>query len=139
MIVVPRRRSYGLLVFAAALLAVAALSDQAGRLLALPAAVASVGLAVRDLRGGTVLVADRSGLDVEQGLRRIRVPWVEVERMRVLRDRRAELLELDLGRTLALLSRQRLGRLPQEVLADLLAVRATAAAGGPAGGERGTH
>ena len=133
-IVVPRRRSYGLLAFAAVLLVVAGLSDDAGRLLALPAAAAVVGLAFRDLRSGTLLVADGSGLDVLQGLRRVRVPWAEVERMRVLRDRRAELLELDLGRTLALLSRQRLGRLPEEVLADLLTVRATASGRAPAPG-----
>jgi hypothetical protein len=44
----------------------------------------------------------------------------------VLRDRRAELLELDVGRTVVLLSRLRLGRLPEDVLADLQAVRAAA-------------
>lgn len=123
-VAVPRSRAYGLLALAGVLLVVALLSDAAGRLLALPAAVAVLVLAVRDLRSGTLLVADADGVEVLQGLRRIRVPWGEVERMRVLRDRRAELLELDLGRTLALLSRQRLGRLPEDVLTDLLAVRA---------------
>lgn len=129
-VAVPRKRAYGLLAFAGVLLVVALLSDVAGRLLALPAAVAVLALAVRDLRSGPVLVADADGVEVLQGLRRIRVPWADVERMRVLRDRRTELLELDLGRTLALLSRQRLGRLPEDVLTELLAVRATGAAAG---------
>jgi hypothetical protein len=125
-VAVPRARSYGLLAFAGVLLVVALLSDAAGRLLALPAAAAVLALAIRDLRSGPLLLADAGGVEVLQGLRRIRVPWAEVERMRVLRDRRTELLELDLGRTLALLSRQRLGRYPDEVLTDLLAVRAAA-------------
>ena len=124
---VPRSRAYGLLAFAAVLAAVAALSDPAGRLLAAPAALAVLALAVRDLRSGPLLRADADGVEVLQGLRRTRVGWESVERMRVLRDRRAELLELDLGTTLALLSRQRLGRYPDEVLTDLLAVRASAA------------
>lgn len=129
-VAVPRPRAYGLLALAGVLLVVAVLSDAAGRLLALPAALAVFALSVRDLRSGPLLVADADGVEVLQGLRRIRVPWAEVERMRVLRDRRAELLELDLGRTLALLSRQRLGRYPDDVLTDLLAVRATAAGAG---------
>jgi hypothetical protein len=44
--------------------------------------------------------------------------------MRVVRDRRTEVLELDLGRTLAMLSRARLGRPPAQVLDELLALRA---------------
>ena len=105
---------------------VAILSDPAGRLLAFPAAVAVLVLAIRDLRSGPVLVADAQGVELLQGLHRIRAPWSAVERMRVVRDRRSELLELDVGRTVALLSRQRLGRLPDDVLTDLLAVRAAA-------------
>ena len=46
------------------------------------------------------------------GWRRVRAAWPEVERMRVVRDRRAELLELDLGHTVVLLSRTRMDRLP---------------------------
>jgi hypothetical protein len=120
---VSRRRSYGLLAFAAVLALVALLSDAAGRLLALPAAVVVLALGIRDLRSGPLLHADETGVDVLQGVRRIRAPWEQVERMRVVRDRRSELLELDVGTTLVLLSRQRLGRFPDEVLADLLAVR----------------
>jgi hypothetical protein len=123
-IAVPRQRAYGLLALCAILLVVAALSDAAGRLLALPAAVAVLALAVRDLRAGPLLHADAVGVEVLQGVRRLRVPWASVERMRVVRDRRTELLELDLGTTLALLSRQRLGRLPDDVLTDLLTIRA---------------
>jgi hypothetical protein len=122
----PRRRAYGLLAFAAALAVVTALSDPAGRLLTGPAALAVLGLGIRELRSGPLLRAGAEGLEVLQGLRRVRAPWDQVERMRVLRDRRAELLELDLGRTLALLSRQQLGRLPADVLTDLLAVRVAA-------------
>jgi hypothetical protein len=124
---VPRRRAYGLVAFAVVLAVVAVLSDAAGRLLAVPAAVVVLLLAVRDLRSGPLLTADATGVSVLQGLRRMRAPWAEVERMRVLRDRRSELLEIDVGRTLVLLTRQRLGRLPDEVLTDLLAVRDGAA------------
>jgi hypothetical protein len=123
---VPRRRAYGLLAFSGVLLVVALLSDPAGRLLALPAAAIVLALGLRDLRSGPLLHADEVGVDVLQGLRRVRAPWAEVERMRVVRDRRAELLELDLGGTIALLSRQRLGRLPEDVLTDLITLRAAA-------------
>ncbi|MDT7544925.1 MAG: hypothetical protein QOE99_1035 [Actinomycetota bacterium] len=119
----PRRRGYGLLAFAGVLAVVTLLSDPAGRLLTAPAAVAVLALGIRDLRSGPLLRADAEGVEVQQGLRRIRVAWARVERMRVVRDRRTELLELDLGSTLALLSRQRLGRYPDEVLADLLEIR----------------
>jgi hypothetical protein len=123
-ITIPRRRAYGLLALAGALAVLADLSDAAGRLLALPAALVVLGLALRDLRSGPLLHADAAGIDVLQGLRRIRVPWSRVERMRIVRDRRTEMLELDLGSTLALLSRNRLGRLPDGVLIDLQTIRA---------------
>jgi hypothetical protein len=99
------------------------LSDVAGRLLAVPAAVVVLALAVRDLRSGPLLAADATGVRVLQGLRTVHVAWSQVERMRVLRDRRSELLEIDAGPTLVLLTRQRLGRFPDDVLTDLLAVR----------------
>jgi hypothetical protein len=121
---IPRQRVAGLLALAMVLAVVAALSDVTGRLLAVPAALVVLGLAVGDLRSGPVLYADAAGIEVLQGLGRIRVPWSRVERMRVVRDRRTELLELDLGSTLALLSRNRLGRLPEGVLIDLQAIRA---------------
>ena len=121
-----RKTAYGLLALAVVLGVVTLLSDPAGRLLNAPAAVAALVLGVRDLRSGPVLVADGGGVQVRHGWRRVGAPWTEVERMRVLRDRRTELLELDLGRTMVLLSRLRLGRLPEDVLADLEAVRAAA-------------
>ena len=119
-----RRTAYGLLALAGVLVVVTLLSDAAGRLLTAPAAVAALVLGLRDLRSGPVLVADPSGVQVRHGWRRVAATWPEVERMRVLRDRRTELLELDLGRTVVLLSRLRLGRLPEDVLADLQAIRA---------------
>jgi hypothetical protein len=123
-----RRTAYGLMARAAVLAVVTLLSDPAGRLLTAPAAVGALVLGLRDLRSGPVLVADAVGVRVRHGWRRVSAAWPEVERMRVLRDRRAELLELDVGRTVVLLSRLRLGRLPEDVLADLQAVRAAARA-----------
>ena len=120
------RTAYGLIALAVVLAVVTLLSDPAGRLLSAPAAVVALVLGVRDLRGGPVLVADADGVQVRHGRRRVVAGWPEVELMRVLRDRRTELLELDLGRTMVLLSRLRLGRLPEDVLADLEAVRAAA-------------
>ncbi|MDT7570059.1 MAG: hypothetical protein QOE05_233 [Actinomycetota bacterium] len=123
---VPRQRAYGLLALTAVLIVVALLSDSAGRLLTLPAAVITLALAIRDLASGPVLCADAAGVEVLQGVRTLRAEWSQVERMRVVKDRRTEMLELDLGRTLALLSRHRLGRLPEDVLTELLAIRAEA-------------
>jgi hypothetical protein len=120
-----RRLARGLLAVAAVLAVVTVLSDPAGRLLTAPAAIVALALGLRDLRSGPVLVADVDGVSVNTGWRRVHAAWPEVERMRVVRDRRAELLELDLGRTVVLLSRTRMDRLPADVLTDLLAVRAS--------------
>ncbi|MDX6198970.1 MAG: hypothetical protein QOJ79_2121 [Actinomycetota bacterium] len=120
---VPRRRAYGLFASTVVLVVVAVLSDTAGLLLTVPAAVVTIGLAIRDLACGPVLSADADGIAVLQGLRTLRVDWSQVERIRVVKDRRTEMLELDLGTTLALLTRHRLGRYPADVLTELLAVR----------------
>ena len=128
-----RRLARGLLAGAGVLAVVTVLSDPAGRLLTAPAALVALVLGVRDLRAGPVLVADDGGVAVNTGWRHVRAPWGDVERLRVVRDRRAELLELDVGRTVLLLSRTRLGRVPADVLTDLLAVRAAAAAPPPPG------
>lgn len=120
---VPRRRAYGLLALTVVLVVVTFLSDSAGRLLTAPAAIVTLALAFRDLTSGPVLHADAEGLTVLQGLRTRRLAWGQVERMRVVKDRRTEMLELDIGSTLLLLSRTRLGRLPEDVLGDLLALR----------------
>ena len=122
-----RRLARGLLASAVVLAVVTVLSDPAGRLLTAPAAVIALVVGVRDLRAGPLLVADADGVAVNTGWRHVRAAWGEIERMRVVRDRRAELLELDLGRTVVLLSRTRMDRLPPDVLTDLLAVRAAAA------------
>jgi hypothetical protein len=120
---IPRRRAYGGLALAALLVVVAVLSDPGGRLLAVPAAVGVLAVCVRDLTLDPLLSADGYGLVILQGLRHRRVAWARVERMRVVQDRRAPVLELDLGSTLVLLSKQRLGRHPDDILTDLLAVR----------------
>ena len=108
---------------AAALLAVVPVVDPAGRLLLVAAGLLLGALGVRDLVLRPVLVADATGLRLVQGLTRRQVPWSSVEGMRVVTDRRAPLLELDLGQTVVVLSRSRLGRAPYLVLADLEAAR----------------
>lgn len=120
---IPRKRAYGGLALAAVLVVVTVLSDSGGRLLAVPAAIGVLAVAIRDLVSDPLLQADGYGIVVLQGLRHRRAAWSRVERMRVVQDRRTKVLELDLGSTLVLLSRQRLGRHPDDVLTDLLAVR----------------
>lgn len=109
---------------AAALLTAVPWADPAGRLLLVPAGLLLAALGVRDLVLRPVLAADATGLRLVQGLHHREVPWSSVEGMRVVTDRRAPLLELDLGRTVVVLSRSRLGRAPYLVLADLEATRA---------------
>jgi hypothetical protein len=117
------RLAYGALGLAAVLAGIAVLSDPAGRVLTVPGVVCALVLGLRDVRRGPILEADAAGVRVRDGWRRVAAPWADVERMRVLRDRRTELLELDLGRTVVVVSRARLGRLPEDVLTDLQAVR----------------
>jgi hypothetical protein len=120
----PARSTAALLLLAAGvLLAVALAADPAGSLLAGPAAVLLGGLALRDLLLRPVLRAGPEGLEVVTGLRRRRLPWSAVEGLRVVTDRRTALLELDLGSSLVVLPRARLGRAPQQVLDELSAVR----------------
>jgi hypothetical protein len=119
----PRRSAYGLLLLAGVLAVATALSDPGGRLLTAPAALAALVLGLRGLDRRPLLLADAGGIAVRDGWRRLTSPWEGVERMRVVRDRRAALLELDLGHTLVVLSQARLGRLPEDVLTELLAVR----------------
>lgn len=120
----PRRTAVvGLLLLAGALAAVAATSDPAGQLLAGPAALVALALAVRDLVLRPVLQAGPDGLTVVQGVRRHTARWADVHRLRVVTDRRAPLLEVDLEERVLVLSRGRLGRSPYEVLAELEAVR----------------
>lgn len=112
-----------LLVVGTVLALAGASGDAGGRLLAWSAAAVLIGAGVRALLLRPVLRADASGLSVVDGLRRTTVSWAQVEGMRVVRDRRTPLLELDLGRALVVLSRSRLGRPPTDVLADLSALQ----------------
>ena len=70
-----------------------------------------------------VLRADTAGLEVVVGLRRRQLSWPEVHGLRVVDDRRTPLLEVDLGSTLVVLTRRRLGRPPDVVLDELLALQ----------------
>ncbi len=100
--------------------------DPAGRLLLVPAGLGLLAYAARDLLLRPVLRADVGGVTVVDGLRRRQVAWSGVERLRVVTDRRAPLIELDLGDTVVVLSRRRLGASPYVVLEQLEQLR-----GGP--------
>ena len=110
----------------AALLAAGALglADSGGRLLLLPVLLAAVGLVARDLVGGPVLRADAHGLEVLSGWRRVGTQWPGVEELRVVKDRRARVLLVDVGTAVVALSGTRLGRHPEDVLQDLQQLRA---------------
>jgi len=111
------------LALAALLLLGALFADPAGALLLIPAGLFLLALAGRDLVQRPVLSADRAGLTIVTGWRRRSVTWPQVERLRVVTDRRAALLELDLGETVVVLTRRRLGRTPYAVLDELDALR----------------
>lgn len=110
---------------AAGLLAAATVVDPAGRFLLVPAAVLLGALAARDLLLGPTLVANAVTLTVVDGFRKITACWPDVERLRVVTDRRAPLLELDLGSRLVVLSRRRLGGPPSLILSQLETLRDT--------------
>ena len=117
----PSRGSCAALLAGAALLAaLAVLGDPGGRLLAGPAAVLLALVALRDLALHPALCADRDGVQVVTGLRRRWTPWEQVEGTRLVTDRRTPLLEVDLGTTVLVLTRRRLGRAPSVVLEELL-------------------
>lgn len=119
----PRAVAAALLALAAVLAVVAGRTDATGTLLAAPAAVVVLALGLRDLLLVPVLHADADGLVVVRGLRRHRVAWTDVRRLRVVADRRSALLEVDLEDDVVLLSRGRLGRDPRAVLEELQALR----------------
>ncbi|GHE35115.1 hypothetical protein GCM10017673_42340 [Streptosporangium violaceochromogenes] len=107
-------------------LTLAALSagDPRGMLLAGAAAVVSAVLALRDVLVPVRLRADAEGLVVARGFTGSeRLPWSAVERIRVDRrtrlTSRTELLEIDTGEAVFLLSRFDLGA-PCEQVADEL-------------------
>jgi hypothetical protein len=114
-------RWHGWLLCAAGLLSLALLPvvDTAGRLLVGALAVALGALGARDLLLDPVLEVDETSLTVVDGLHRLTVPATQVERIRVVTDRRTPLLEVDLGETIVVLSSRRLGAPVDAVAAEL--------------------
>ncbi|MEU4836173.1 PH domain-containing protein [Streptosporangium sp. NPDC023615] len=111
-----------------ATVALLSLDDLRGTLLAGAASVVLAVLAARDVLAPVRLIADGEGLIVVKGFARSeRVPWRAVERIRV--DSRArftsrtELLEIDTGDDIHLLSRFDLGVPCQEVAEELRSFR----------------
>lgn len=114
-----------MLLLAAVAVGLAALvTDGPGRVLAVPGVLLLLALAARDLVLRPVLLADAGGLQVVTGLQRRAYTWEQVEGLRVVRDRRARLLEVDVGSTVVVLGALRLGRAPQDVLPELQELRA---------------
>jgi hypothetical protein len=119
----PSWQGWGQLALAALLLAGVPLADPVGRVLLLPAAVLLVVLGSRDLVLAPVLTADHQGLTVVDGFRRRTATWGHLRHARVVTDRRAPLLELDLDDVVVVLSRRRLGQPPALALQQLEALR----------------
>ena len=97
--------------------------------LAIVVAIGLTGWALRDVLRPVRLTADQEGLTVVAGLlRRRRLAWTEIERVRVDRRERlglsSELLEVDAGDALYLFSVHQLGAEPEEVAAALAKLRA---------------
>lgn len=104
--------------------------------LAIAAAAALAGWALRDLVAPVRLAADPDGVTVVVGFAgRRRLAWSQIERVRVdRRDRlglRTRLLEVDAGDGLYLFSEHDLGADPEEVLGALLALRSAPSSGRP--------
>jgi hypothetical protein len=123
-------RVAGAVVFAAVALV---RPDPLPRVFALLAAAVLVGYAVRDLAVPVRLTADAEGVDVVTGFAgRRRIPWSEVERVRLdKRSRlgmRSELLEVDTGEQLYLFSSYDLGTPCWEAARTLAAIRGQAGA-----------
>jgi len=96
--------------------------------LAIAAAIALGLWAARDLIAPVRLAADAAGVTVITGYAgRRRLPWAQVERVRMdRRDRlgvRSNLLEIDVGDNLYLFSVHDLGAEPEDVLREVLALR----------------
>jgi hypothetical protein len=113
----------GRLGVAAVLLGCLPLVDRLGWVLAVPVAGACLAAVTRDVLLRPTLQADADGVTVVDGVRRVRAGWDEVERLRTVRDRRAPLLELDLGTRVVVLPARRLGAPVDEVLAALEELR----------------
>ncbi|MFC4066885.1 PH domain-containing protein [Actinoplanes subglobosus] len=106
-----------------ALVAVFARDDLARWLLAGAVATGIIVWAARDLLHPVRLAADDAGITVLTGFgRRRHVPWDQIEAVRVERARRSDVLEIDTGEAIYVLSEPQLNADPHEVamtLADL--------------------
>lgn len=121
----PPRRNTALAALAGLVALVALVAaDTGGRVLAVPLLLGAGAFVLRDLVCGPLLRASADGLDVLDGVRRVRVAWGEVERVRVVKDRRTPVLEVDAGGAVVALSGTRLGQHPAEVVDALEAHRA---------------
>ncbi|MEV6929618.1 PH domain-containing protein [Dactylosporangium sp. NPDC051485] len=108
--------------------------DRAALSAAIVAAVVAGGYALRDVLAPVRLAADQHGLTVVTGYAgHRRVEWSQVERIRVeARSRgglRGELLEIDTGDTLHLLSTHDLHARPADVAEELDRIRTTGGSG----------
>jgi PH (Pleckstrin Homology) domain-containing protein len=97
-------------------------------LIAVVAALALSAWALRDVLAPVRLAADATGVTVVAGFaRRRHLPWKQIERVRVdrrtHRGLRSEMLELDVGDAIYLLSANELGALPEDVAAALADLR----------------
>lgn len=108
---------------AVVLLAGLTLVDRLGQLLLALGAAVVLAVGLRDLLLRPTLVVDRDGLILIDGLARVQAPWADVERLRIVTDRRTPLLEIDLGARVVVLGRRRLGAAPYLVLEELEAMR----------------
>jgi hypothetical protein len=120
-------RAAGSLVFVVA--AVVLHADPLGVGLSGLAAVALLVYTARDVLAPIRLAADREGITLIAGFaRRVRLPWDQIDRVRVDRRRRlgtvAELLEIDAGEALHLFSSYDLGVPPHEAERTLREIRA---------------
>ena len=111
------------LAVAVVLLALLPVVDRLGWVILVPAGLCAAAFAVRDLLLTPVLAADAEGMCVREGVRRVSAGWGQVQRLRIVRDRRTALLEIDLGDHVLVLSRRRLGTAPENVLAQLEQLR----------------
>ena len=96
-------------------------------------AVALGAWALRDVVAPVRLAADREGITVVAGFaRRRRLPWAQIERVRLDRRERlgatSEMLEVDADDALFLFSMHDLGADPHDVLAELEQLRAETSA-----------
>jgi hypothetical protein len=110
------------------ILGAVAASDTRGLLLCLAAAVLLGAFALRDVLAPVRLSADTEGLTMVTGLvRRERVPWPEVQHIRVGHNARYglrwELLEIETGEALHLFSSHELGTSCVEAAEELFRLR----------------